>query len=207
MYKRFKWNPEIRFDLSVYNDLPKMKDGSRVFWGSTFELFGDWVSLDGMSFIMRQVKLYPKLTHIFLTKQPQNLIKWSPFPENCWVGVSTVDKIHFLAACHYLQDIQATVKFLSFEPLQESMMTAQPIEEHLQNGGVNWVIIGQQTPVKKETTPHIEWIQEIVEACGKAEIPVFLKDNLIELVNYESPETDFAFNKEGFYRQEFPRSK
>jgi len=33
---------------------------------------------------------------------------------------------------------------------------------------------------------------------------VFLKDNLLELVNYKSPETDFAFNKEGFYRQEMP---
>lgn len=50
----------------------------------------------------------------------------------------------------------------------------------------------------------IEWVQEIVSACDKAAIPVFLKDSLLELVNYESPETAFAFNREGYYRQEFP---
>ena len=48
----------------------------------------------------------------------------------------------------------------------------------LEEAGINWVIIGQQTPVRKATIPKIEWISEIVEACDKAGISVFLKDNL-----------------------------
>jgi hypothetical protein len=70
--------------------------------------------------------------------------------------------------------------------------------------GISWLIIGQQTPVSPKTSPKIEWIKEIVDAADKASIPVFLKNNLLELVNYESPETNFAFNKTGEYSQEFP---
>jgi protein gp37 len=33
-----------------------------------------------------------------LTKQPQNLIKFSPFPENCWVGVTATNEQKFLEA-------------------------------------------------------------------------------------------------------------
>ena len=75
----------------------------------------------------------------------------------------------------------------------------------LKEAGIHWVIIGQQTPVRKATMPKIEWIQEIVEACDKTGIPIFMKDNLLELVNYQSPEMEFAFNKDGYYRQEFPK--
>ena len=51
----------------------------------------------------------------------------------------------------------------------------------------------------------IEWVREIIEACDKAGIPAFLKNSLLELVNYDSSETAFAFNKEGYYRQELPK--
>ncbi|GAH61451.1 unnamed protein product [marine sediment metagenome] len=36
MYDRFRWNPEVRFVPSVFNDLPKKP--VRVFVGSTMEL-------------------------------------------------------------------------------------------------------------------------------------------------------------------------
>lgn len=49
--------------------------------------------------------------------------------------------------------------------------------------GINWVIIGQCTPIKQSTTPKIEWLKEIVEAADKAGVRVFLKDNLMPLLN------------------------
>ena len=52
--------------------------------------------------------------------------------------------------------------------------------------------------------PKIEWVEEIEKAADKAGIPVFLKDNLLELVNYVDKKTEFAFNKDGYYRQEIP---
>ncbi len=70
----------------------------------------------------------------------------------------------------------------------------------LTEAGISWAIIGQVTPVKKAMTPKIEWVSEIVEACDKARIPVFLKNNLAPIIDTSM---DWAFNKIG-YRQEFP---
>jgi hypothetical protein len=76
---------------------------------------------------------------------------------------------------------------------------------------INWLIIGQQTPVKQSTMPKIEWVREIVEAADIASIPVFLKDNLYPLFSlpnipngYDVPK--WAHGKTGIntLRQEFP---
>jgi len=50
----------------------------------------------------------------------------------------------------------------------------------LEEAGISWVILGSQT--KPYKPPKIEHVQEIVEACNKAGIPVFLKDNLKPLL-------------------------
>ena len=65
------------------------------------------------------IKSCPQHTFIFLTKQPQNLPAWSPFPDNAWVGVSATNQEQFDKAVKYLKEVEATVKFISFEPLLE----------------------------------------------------------------------------------------
>jgi protein gp37 len=142
----------------------------------------------------------PDIRLYLLTKQPQELPKWSPFPDNVWVGVSACNEAMYLKACMELHNIKATVKFLSCEPLQEQFHEHSTI---LEWAGINWLIIGAQT--KPYKPPEIEWVQGIVKAADQAYIPVFLKNNLLELVNYQSPETAFAFNKEGYLRQEMPK--
>ena len=81
------------------------------------------------------------------------------------------------------------------EKLSDSLM--------MQLSGIKWVIIGAQTNPYKP--PKIEWVEEIVEACDKVGIPVFLKDNLRPLLPAVSPFItnplrDFEFN----LRQEMP---
>lgn len=115
----------------------------------------------------------PQHRFLFLTKQPQNLAKWSPFPDNCWVGVSVTGSDGVTAALAALNHIVAPVKYLSLEPLLgpvagfmfQAIMTA-----------VDWVIIGAQT--KPAIQPKLEWVEEIVGAADRAGIPVFLKDSL-----------------------------
>jgi len=205
MYDRFKWNPEIRLE-NVFSELNHIPLGSKVFWGSTIELFGEWIRPTWLERIFREVRNYPELWHIFLTKCPQNLIKWSPFPENCWVGITATNDYDIINRIGLLGLTKAPIKFVSIEPLLSwDAFTSEIALKYLPI--IQWLIIGQQTPVSKKTEPKIEWIREIVEAADKAKIPVFLKDNILELVNYNSPQTDFAFNREGCYRQEFPKSK
>ena len=115
----------------------------------------------------------PQHTFLFLTKQPQNLLPWSPFPENCGVGVTATDLWHYGRALDYLRDVVAHIKYLSLEPLL-SQLSPSPVALRL--SGINQVIIGAQT--KPYKPPEIEWVREIVVAADRAGANVFLKDNL-----------------------------
>ncbi len=199
MYKRFKWNPEIYLETGVFADLPSKP--SRIFIGSTMELFGNWIKAEWMNYILDWVRDYPQHTFIFLTKQPQNLIQWSPFPSNVWVGASATNWETAFNALWEFQDVRAKVKFISFEPLLD-WTNRRELEGWLIRSSISWLIIGQQTPVRKATMPKIEWIKEIVEACDKANIPIFLKENLRCVLPSLKP---FRVKDGSWYlRQEFP---
>ncbi len=146
---------------------------------------------------------YPALDDRFylLTKQSQNLPLWSPFPDNCWVGVTATNPLMFLDATQHLQKIEAKVKYISIEPLLYWNMIGKSDWEYCLKS-INWVIIGAQTcksywelatTYPNETDrimkfgrqwtfqPKIEWVHEIIEAAAKAKILVFLKNNLLPL--------------------------
>jgi len=187
LYKRFKWNPEIRYDPDAFKGLPSKP--ARVFVGSTMELFGDWVERDWWHMTMAKCLSRPQHTFIFLTKQPQNLPK--KFPDNCWVGVSVTSEVQLRPAIWSLSDIQCNKRFLSFEPLLEPVLNQVLPAEW--DDAINWIIIGSQT--KPYKPPKIEWVREIVKAADGVGIPVFLKDNL-----KASPE----FWNDQVLRQEMP---
>jgi protein gp37 len=177
LYKRFKWNPEIRMENYDYWRFPA---GSKVFIGSTIELFGNWIDPAWMQEIFCECSYLPNTTFIFLTKQPQNLIQWSPFPSNVWVGVSATNTQMLMQGCSDLEDVRAKVKFLSVEPLLDwsYSWTESYLINALNRAKIKWLIIGAQTPRSKKTFPKWEWVKEIIDAADKANIPVFLKDNL-----------------------------
>jgi len=177
MYKRFKWNPEIRWEPETLIDLSVVPDNSKVFIGSTFELFHDSV-IEHMPFILDCIKKAPWQTSILLTKQPQNLVKFSPFPSNVWLGVSVTSQVQLRPAIWGLTDVQCNKRFLSLEPLLENVFDQVLPAEW--DDYIDWVIIGSQT--KPYKPPKIEWVKEIVDACDKAHIPVFLKNNLRPLL-------------------------
>ena len=137
-----------------------------------------------------------------LTKQPQNLIKFSPFPPNVYLGVSATNQEQFDNAVKYLKEIKASVKYLSIEPFLEWQDDGYQ-QRRLEEAGIKQVIIGAQT--KPYKPPKIEWVQEIVEACDMAGIPVFLKNNLWDLLYANAWDNDiFWANDKATLRQEMP---
>ena len=160
-----------------------IKNPSKIFMSFMGEPFCDDF-YPYMPYAFQAIKDNPQHTIMMLTKQPQNLIKWSPFPDNCWLGVSVTNPEMFVEACYRLKRITAKVKFLSFEPLlnfeprPDTLSWPLWILQWIRLGEVNWVIIGAQTPYSKKTAPRKEWVDEIVDATDKASIPVFLKENL-----------------------------
>lgn len=187
------------------------------------ELFGDWIPKHWQAEIFQTISDNPQHRFYLLTKQPQNLAKWSPFEENCWVGVTATDADMAFDAINHLDDVQANVRYLSFEPLLGSINLVQ-LDVHLKET-IDWLIIGATTgtlndlkplamqypslalmPFGKRWTlqPKIEWVQEIVKAADRAGIPVFLKDNLSPLFPWKLPE--WARDKWGLHlKQEMPK--
>ena len=144
------------------------------------DLFGIGVPEEWTRKVLELVGRYSWHRFYLLTKQPQNLIKFSPFPDNCWVGVSVTVMAQLEKAMDYLYMVDAGIKFISFEPLL-TQISCWNFSSQLYKTGLSWVIIGSQT--KSYKPPKIEWVKEIVEACDKARIPVFLKDNLFPLIS------------------------
>ena len=137
---------------------------------------------------------------IFLTKRPENLSKWSPFPPNTYIGVSVTNQLQYDNAVKYLAMVEAPVKFLSLEPLLNHIRILGADFSLLQ-----WIICGQQTPVSQTTMPELGWIEDIVVASDKASVPVFLKDNLRNIIATELYQCGWAVGERGDLRQEFPR--
>jgi protein gp37 len=179
MYKRFKFDETIRPHFAAFASMPKTP--SRIFVGSTFDLFHSTVKIYNYEYFYVYGR-HPKHTFQMLTKCPENLVEFSPFPDNCWIGVSCTNQAQFTVAVEYLSLIKAPVKFISFEPLLKQVDYGGTCWQELYNAGINWVIIGQQTPVKKSTMPKIEWVKDIVQAADMCGIPVFLKDNLGQVI-------------------------
>jgi len=141
------------------------------------DLFGIGIPEEWTKRVLERISEFYYHRFYLLTKQPQNLIKFSPFPDNCWVGVTATDhNMAFNASCNLIP-IEAKVKFISFEPLLGHI---GPAVLDLLLEQIQWVIIGAQT--KPYKPPKIEWVQEIVEACDKAGVAVFLKKNLKPLL-------------------------
>jgi len=154
------------------------------------DLFGIGIPHEWQARVIAQIRKHTQHRFYLLTKQPQNLIKWSPFPDNCWVGVSATTEDMYWHALRGLKPVEAKVKFLSFEPLQGRVMKPGKPDygdagemtevQMLQAAGINWLIVGAQT--KPYKPPLKIWVNEIIEVCKRANIPYFLKDNLRPLM-------------------------
>lgn len=152
-----------------------------IFPVSMGDLFGIGIPAEWTYKVLNLCRLHGQNRYYLLTKQPQELAKWSPFPDNCWVGVSVTNGgADLAAALEALQAVKAAVKYISFEPLLGAVnICPYPLHWWLKVSGINWLIIGAQT--KPYIAPKVEWVREIVKAADKAGIPVFLKESLNDI--------------------------
>lgn len=208
-YPRF-WSS--RLEISHHFRFHRFKDRQRyrdrgIFVCDMSDLFGDWIPREWQEQVFQQIKECPNDRFYLLTKQPQNLIKWSPFPDNCWVGVTATDASMCYDAMDGLYHIKAKMKYISFEPVLDRMNGGECDDTYRLDGmkeaGIKWVIIGSQTNPYK--SPKLEWVQEIIEAADKAGISVFLKNNLYPLFNVKTQKD--AFNLHINYPWAFKETK
>ena len=174
------------------------------------DLFGIGIPEDWTRKVLKTIGDADNIDRFYLlTKQPQNLLKWSPFPENVYLGVTACNQEMFDKAIYYLAyHVQAKVKFISIEPFLKPIHTSAVLLYNFakKENCIHQLIIGAQT--KPYKPPKIEWVEEIVEAADKAGIKVFLKDNLKPLLPIKEPfykqDKSWIDPKLYYYRQELP---
>ena len=136
------------------------------------DLFGDWIPDEWIQEVFKACKAAPQHRYLFLTKNPKRYIDLLPLKDildadNYWFGFSLTKPTQ-----EYHGVLGVKNLFISIEPIQDSF-------GNIYFDGVKWVIIGAETVNRNgKVIPKREWIENIVENCRGAGVPVFLKDNL-----------------------------
>lgn len=157
----------------------------RIFVQSMGDPFGDWVTRDQLVQVFAHIGAAPQHTYLFLTKQPQNILRLLPtLPvANVWLGATMDGQTKpwgaqpWITAGIYLKDVAAVGwhTFVSAEPL---LGPVQPFT--LQ--GAQWVIVGAYTgPGADKHKPQREWVERIITDCDERNVPVFLKSSVTKL--------------------------
>jgi protein gp37 len=163
MYKRFKWNPKVRYDKSVLDrGIGSIKKPSKIFMCSTHDIMGEWIPDEWIKEILSYCHYCNEHIYIFLTKNPIRYTKFN-FPDNCWLGFTYTG---LNSGLYDFSEVQHKVKFISIEPLLRKINPADVLDD------INWLIVGGLTP---NPVHEKEWVDSILQ---EARIPVFLKDNL-----------------------------
>lgn len=156
-----------------------LKKPAGIFVCDMADLFGKAVPEQWTGSVMNFIEACPQHRFYLLTKQPQNLAKWSPFPSNCWVGFSATDGPDLYRSLLPMMAVKATVKFVSFEPLLSDATHTKfgrLLPQVYGLGLLDWVIVGAQT--KPVVMPKREWVDDIIQSCPPSKTRVFLKNSL-----------------------------
>lgn len=144
-------------------------DPLKIFVGSVTDVGGKFIEREWMERTLRIVRKAPWHTFQFLTKRPQGLWGYC-FPRNAWVGI-TVTRTDDLRRVPKFQTITAGVKFISFEPLLETICPGSIFAT------VHWIIIGPQTG-PGAPAPEREAVEELLRAADAHGVRVFMKKAL-----------------------------
>jgi protein gp37 len=95
-----------------------------------------------------------------------NRYKDAPVPGHIWLGVSVEDGKR-KSRIQHLRETNATVRFLSIEPL------IGPVGA-LDLNGIHWVIVGGESGPRSRPMKE-EWALEVRDQCLKADVYFFFK--------------------------------
>jgi protein gp37 len=151
-------------------ELPfKWKKPQTIFVNSMSDLFHEDVPED---FILRVFDVMCRANwhnYQILTKRAERLDALSPklpWRPNIWMGV-TVEEQNYIYRINHLQNTEASIKFLSLEPL------LGPIK-NLNLEKIDWVIVGGESGPKARTMQQ-SWVVDIHNQCQESGVPFFFK--------------------------------
>ena len=144
-----------------------------VFVCSMADLFGKWVPQEWIDAVIAEVRAAPQWNFLFLTKFPQRLetICW---PENAWVGTTVDEQYRVSIAEKAFRNVDASVKWLSCEPLRERL-TFSSLDMF------DWVVVGGQAKSTQDPArqPEWEWVEHLWQQARASGCLLYWKPNLL----------------------------
>jgi protein gp37 len=140
-----------------------------VFVNSMSDLFHKNAPLEFIQQVFQVMNDTPEHTYQVLTKRGDILEKYAPylnFTDNIWMGVS-VENEKVTHRIDSLREVNASVRFLSLEPLIGPL-------SNLNLDRIQWVIVGGESGAKARAMKR-EWVEDIREQCLIAGVPFFFK--------------------------------
>ena len=140
-----------------------------IFVNSMSDIFHEEVADEDILKIFDTMNKAHWHTFQVLTKRPErlaelnSLITWTP---NIWMGV-TVENRKAIARCDVLRECDAHIKFISAEPLLESI-------KDVNLSGIDWLIVGGESGAGCRPLDR-QWVVELRDLAKEKGVPFFFK--------------------------------
>jgi len=147
----------------------KWKNPQIIFVNSMSDLFHEDIPFEFIQDVFDIMARASWHTFQVLTKRSERLLALNAkisWPENVWMGV-TVETQDYIHRIEHVRKTDACIKFLSLEPLLDSLPNLNLKE-------INWVIVGGESGMGARQMKE-EWVADIKNQCSLKNIPFFFK--------------------------------
>ncbi len=148
----------------------RRKSPTVYFVNSMSDLFHEDIPDKYIDKVLNIIRETPHHTYQILTKRASRLPEYfskNPVPENVWLGVSVEDKEYGVPRIDYLRQVNASIRFLSVEPLLEDI-------GNISLKGIHWVIVGGESGSKARPMEQT-WVESIQKQCEQSNVSFFFK--------------------------------
>lgn len=139
------------------------------FVNSMSDLFHERMPFSYLDSVFETIQKTPQHTYQILTKRESVLARYfrkRKVPTNVWLGVS-VEAKKTKGRIDVLRNINATIRFLSLEPLLEDL-------GELDLKDIHWVIVGGESGSRARPMQP-EWAESIQKQCAEQQASFFFK--------------------------------
>lgn len=148
----------------------KRRKPTIYFVNSMSDLFHEDIPDRFLDRVFSTIAQTPQHTYQILTKRAERLPAYfrnRDCPRNVWLGVSVEDRRYGLPRLDHLRKVDASVRFLSVEPLLEDLGTVDL-------RGIHWVIVGGESG-KQARLMRAEWAESVRRQAKAAGVLFFFK--------------------------------
>jgi protein gp37 len=163
------WTGMVRLDRGALALPYAWRKPRRIFVNSMSDLFHPDVPADFVGEVWQVMSRASHHTYQILTKRPERMAEVTdafPVLKNVWLGTS-IENSEYLWRLEALRRVRAAIRFVSFEPLLDSVGGVDLM-------GIEWAIVGGESGPRARPMQSV-WVEEIQAACRAAGTAFFFK--------------------------------